>query len=245
MPEATGSVHEIFKSYQGEGPLVGRQQVFVRMGGCSLRCRYCDTPGALVRRAFFEVEHAPGRRERHANPVTPSELSEVLDRYDPLDLEIALTGGEPLDQVDFLEQFLPRVSAERSVYLETAGVHAEAMARVRPWVSTIAMDIKLDSMAHEGDRMAQHAAFLEAALGSGLFVKVIVSDEARSEELEAAAQLVARFDPSLTFVLQPETDRVTNRPAPLSRLDDLYAVSARHLADVRVIPQTHKYLGLP
>jgi organic radical activating enzyme len=244
MPELTGSVHEIFKSYQGEGPQVGRRQLFVRMGGCSLRCRYCDTPGALVRRAFFEVEHGPLHRERHANPVTASGLKELLDDFDPQRLEIALTGGEPLDQVDFLEQLLPAVHVERGVYLETAGVHAEAMARVRPWVTTVAMDIKLDSMAREGDRMGEHAVFLEAARGVRLFVKVIVSDSARAEELEEAARLVARFDPTLTFVLQPETDRATNRPSPLSRLDQLFAVSVKHLRDVRVIPQTHKFLGV-
>lgn len=245
MRVPTGSIHEIFKSYQGEGPLVGRRQLFVRLGGCSLRCRYCDTPGALVTRAFFDLERGGGQRERRENPVTAQVLKEVLDDFDPLHLELALTGGEPLDQVDFLAEFLPLVHGSRSVFLETAGVHFAAMARLRPWVQTVAMDIKLDSMTGEGDRSAEHAAFLTAARGTGLFVKVIVSDQARSEELEDAARLVARFDRCVPFVLQPETDRVTNKPAPITRVDELYAVAARHLTDVRLIPQTHKFLGLP
>ncbi len=39
-------IAEIFRSLQGEGRLTGVESVFVRAGGCNLRCRYCDTPYA-------------------------------------------------------------------------------------------------------------------------------------------------------------------------------------------------------
>ena len=42
----TAPVMEVFCSIQGEGLWVGQPQTFLRLRGCPLRCRYCDTPGS-------------------------------------------------------------------------------------------------------------------------------------------------------------------------------------------------------
>lgn len=36
-------ISEIFYSVQGEGPETGKKAVFIRLAGCSLKCKFCDT----------------------------------------------------------------------------------------------------------------------------------------------------------------------------------------------------------
>ena len=71
---SAGYVSEIFVSFQGEGLHAGRRQLFLRMGGCHLRCRYCDTPGSLERAPQYRV-FGSGTATEHANPVEPDRLA--------------------------------------------------------------------------------------------------------------------------------------------------------------------------
>ena len=40
-------ITEIFHSLQGESTFAGRPSAFVRLTGCDLRCRWCDTSYAF------------------------------------------------------------------------------------------------------------------------------------------------------------------------------------------------------
>lgn len=81
-------VSEIYTSFQGEGPNVGRPTVFVRFAGCNLKCPGwpCDTPHAIDP-AIFTKEQVK---------YTPEELAaEVVKQKIP---NICLTGGEVMLQ---------------------------------------------------------------------------------------------------------------------------------------------------
>src|SRR5215467_6749298 len=104
MPRGTANVSEIFVSFQGEGLHAGRRQLFVRFGGCPLRCRYCDTPESLVPVPECRVLGPDGER-RLANPLGLDSLADevrALAAVSPALHAVAVTGGEPLAQVDFL-----------------------------------------------------------------------------------------------------------------------------------------------
>ena len=36
-------IQEIFATFQGEGPFTGYPSIFIRLGGCNLACKFCDT----------------------------------------------------------------------------------------------------------------------------------------------------------------------------------------------------------
>src|SRR4030042_6190449 len=94
-------LNEVFVSLQGEGPYMGTRQAFIRFAGCNLACQYCDTDFSCKR------------------TVTPSYLLSFIRRAGAIQA-VALTGGEPLVQADFLAVLLPQVKRMgRMVYLET------------------------------------------------------------------------------------------------------------------------------
>ncbi|MSR47945.1 MAG: 7-carboxy-7-deazaguanine synthase QueE [Planctomycetes bacterium] len=240
-----GHLQELFASFQGEGATVGARTVFVRMAGCALRCRYCDTPKALVRTEFAEF-HRPEGIERCRNPCG---LAAVAAAVDQLDLQrrcwVSFTGGEPLEQAPFLAALAPLLRPRR-LHLETAGVNAPEMALLAAHVDHVAFDLKLDSVAQEGDRTADHRSFLVACRGTERVAKMIVGPTTDVAEVGRLAKLVAEESPSIPLILQPETPRTGGFPElPLALLEACHAAAERHLRDVRVIPQTHKFLRLP
>jgi len=62
---------EIFSSIQGEGTYVGATTLFVRLGGCDLRCGWCDSPHTWkpAPECRIEVGRGSGRFETRANPM--------------------------------------------------------------------------------------------------------------------------------------------------------------------------------
>ncbi|MEM9175846.1 MAG: 7-carboxy-7-deazaguanine synthase QueE [Myxococcota bacterium] len=254
----TASLVEVFSSAQGEGPEVGRTTVFVRFGGCDLRCRWCDSPGTWrpVDEARFET--APGSEsfESLANPVDVDALADRIDAFAPTPRTwISLTGGEPLLQVDAIERLARRLSARgRRIYLESHGLHADALARCVDAIDLVSMDWKLASDVRPGPGIAwpegldfhdAHEAFLRVALGAGsVYVKVVLTPSTRDDELDAMLERIASVSTEVPLVLQPVTPTGGVHAMPGS--DRLLACLARAetvLEDVRLIPQTHPIYG--
>lgn len=112
---------EMFLSLQGETSRAGLPTVFIRLSGCPLRCRWCDTPYSF-----------PG-----GEAVPLDELLARVARYGVS--TVCVTGGEPLAQKHCLALLTALCDAGYSVSLETSG--ALDVSPVDPRVSRI-VDIK-------------------------------------------------------------------------------------------------------
>ena len=99
------NVVEIFRTLQGEGPFTGRPAIFVRLGGCNLRCTFCDTEFDKFERMDVVQEIVPEILRLSQNNVSL----------------VVITGGEPLLQdISLLTHSLNR---QRFIcQIETAGV---------------------------------------------------------------------------------------------------------------------------
>lgn len=242
-----GFLSEIFVSFQGEGAHVGRRHLFVRLAGCNLRCSYCDTPDSLERSAEYSVFRSTAQPVHRRNPESAAALAEVVttlaEEEAPIDA-IALTGGEPLTQSDFLAAFLEVGRFSSPVLLETNGVLPRRLRDVLSLIDIVSMDIKLPSNTGEGPFWREHLAFLELARTKELYVKVLVDQSTTEDDVEQAAAVLASSTSEVPTFLQPITDKNGRSRIDFGHLTRLYLLMRRHGVTARVLPQTHKLLGI-
>jgi 7-carboxy-7-deazaguanine synthase len=97
------SVYRIYRSIQGESSYAGLPCALIRLAGCNLRCKWCDTPEAFS----------------DGQPMT---VSEILRSVESLGCELVeVTGGEPLLQEGARPLMQLLCEAQKTVLLETSG----------------------------------------------------------------------------------------------------------------------------
>ena len=75
-------------------------------------------------------------------------------------------------------------------------------------------------------------------------MKVVVNAATEHWEIERAAGMIAAVDADIPLIIQPETaENLTIRISPFALLE-LQEIAAPLLADVRIIPQTHRFIGM-
>lgn len=135
-------INEIFYSLQGEADAVGYPTVFVRLTGCPLRCRYCDTAYA-----FYDGQW--------------TDIDAVLERVRAFGAaHVCVTGGEPLAQPNCLPLLARLCDAGLQVSLETSG--ALDIASVDPRVRRV-VDVKTPDSGESGRNRLENLGLLRPA----------------------------------------------------------------------------------
>ena len=146
-------ITEIFHSLQGEAASVGIPTVFVRLTGCPLRCRYCDTEYAFHGGEWRTIDEILAEVATHGA------------RY------VCVTGGEPLAQPNCAALLGRLCDAGYQVSLETSG--AIDITGLDPRVVRV-MDWKTPGSGEESRNLVANIA----ALTAHDQVKFVVCDRA-------------------------------------------------------------------
>jgi 7-carboxy-7-deazaguanine synthase len=131
-------INEIFYSIQGEGLLTGIPSVFIRLAGCPLRCRWCDTQYAqnpasgndlTIPQIIDKVENlkpSPTERKNKINSAVSASLRRDSAKgsafFAVKTRHVVLTGGEPMTspQLPALAKTLKKLG--KHITIETAGL---------------------------------------------------------------------------------------------------------------------------
>jgi 7-carboxy-7-deazaguanine synthase len=100
------NITEIFYSLQGEGLLAGVPSIFIRLAGCPLRCRWCDTGYAR-------------------DPASGHDYSveEIINNIKQQPCKfVVITGGEPMLNRDLLHLTKGLKACGKHITVETAGI---------------------------------------------------------------------------------------------------------------------------
>ncbi|MGH8427779.1 MAG: 7-carboxy-7-deazaguanine synthase QueE [Gammaproteobacteria bacterium] len=168
---------EIFLSIQGEAASVGWPTVFVRLTGCPLRCRWCDTAYAFHGGEWWSFDAIEAEVARHGVP------------------HVCVTGGEPLAQPN-CRGLIARLAARGyAVSLETSG--ALPIAGLDPH-AIVVIDIKAPGSGEEERNRLENLDYLRSCDQA----KFVLADRADYEwartfvrEHDLAARCEVLFSP--------------------------------------------------
>ena len=255
MSVPAGNVVEVFWSAQGEGPFVGSPTVFVRFGGCDLRCRWCDTPHTWTpadQCRFQDPTGGPDQVEQ--NPVSFERVLTAISDLSPQAGDfVSLTGGEPLLQVDWVSALARAVRGDGlRAHLETHGLAVDGLKRLGSRLDVISMDWKSPADVRSAvpgrypDFVQAHREFLGLAkdVADSVYVKWVISDRTSLVELDQVCEVIDAVDPETPLILQPVTPAGGVRAGlEASAVLSWLRLARERLRDVRLIPQTHPLIG--
>ncbi|MCS7118790.1 MAG: 7-carboxy-7-deazaguanine synthase QueE [Archaeoglobaceae archaeon] len=220
-------ISEIFESIQGEGILLGVLQLFIRFCGCNLNCYYCDT----IKDSDLCKDEV--NRKFLKNPIEIDYVQKVIDSSKVH--SVSFTGGEPMLQAEFIKS----LRKTKPFYLET-NMTLPDKAKELKFVDFVAGDLKVREARIKNyddiiERTFKSFKILRNTKKRLTFCKIILPSEFENKEIINSALQIKDY--VCCFVLQPVFG---------VELDNIFKLQKEILefADVRLIPQVHKLIGV-
>ncbi len=197
-------ISEIFYSLQGEGFLAGVPSVFVRLAGCPLRCRWCDTK--------YTWEEEAGQ------DCTIIEIVETVCKY-PCDY-VVITGGEPMMDIQIRQLATELKALDKHITIETAGIAyipdlpCDVMSISPKLANSVPEDAKLAAI-HKDSRL-DTAVLGELAFHYNCQFKFVIDGENDLSEVQEIIETTGNIDVNRVMLMpQAATRDEFLRKAPM------------------------------
>lgn len=238
---------------QGEGLWTGIPSVFVRVQGCPVRCKTCDT----LRAWDFSSSSA---RE-----ISVDSIAEIIDER-ARGLDVVITGGEPLDphHIEEVVDLVREIHDRHFITVETSGSVKSSWAHLDDLCSLVdfwSVSPKLSSMK---PGMIPNIRVIQQICNLGIRVqlKFVMASDSFESEIEEAAHIIrettmlpARTDPdSVIIVIQLLTRSDYDQKEILRRYADIVKAGLRRAktrdfvgricASAKYTLQFHKLIGV-
>lgn len=230
---ATVAVSEIFTSIQGEGPRIGQPTLFIRLYGCDQRCSWCDTMYAVKGGVYTSY--------------TVDQLIAAIRKYPARPWRsVTFTGGEPALQIRAIEavrnSFLFDSELWRSWNIEISH-RLDRLAGREHVFDSVVWSPKPPSSGNPYFLTDPDIRVLKVLHNTyrTLAVKFVVgSPEDYEFSKNLYSDLFQKGIPEPPLFFQPE------EKTPLAQLFDWWkAAPLLPIGPVRILPQTHKLVGMP
>jgi len=188
-------INEIFYSLQGEGFLVGVPSVFVRVAGCPLRCRWCDTKyaWATTAGAHYGIDKIIRTVQRHQARFT------------------VITGGEPMMNPDLPQLVRKLKERGKHITIETAGIafipdlSCDLMS-ISPKLSNSTPTEPELAAVHEDSRL-DLAVLGELIDNYSYQLKFVVESQADLPEIQQTIENLGNVDPEKVMLMPQAATR--------------------------------------
>lgn len=181
------NINEVFYSIQGEGKTIGQPRLFIRLGGCNLRCKFCDTQysykGNFQDDSVLEAETIYDNRGVTTISWFPSWV---------------ITGGEPLLQEKAIIKLVAKY-APKWIEIETNGT-IKPSKLLQKHVNLFNISPK-DPKQQKGRLKTKLAVnFKELERNSDYIVKFVYSNKTSEKFIEKTIK-ENKIDPSRVYVM--------------------------------------------
>jgi len=207
-------INEIFYSLQGEGLLAGTPSVFIRLAGCPLHCKWCDTKYAWDNTLRTDY--------------TVDQITESILQYKTK--FVVITGGEPMITPDAaIKSNVPDLvkalkDCHKHITIETAGIafipnlHCDLMS-ISPKLSNSTPDDKKLAKIHENARL--DLAVLGALIDEYNYqLKFVVDSPDDLNEIKQIIEDITNVNPQKVMLM------------PQAKTRDQYIAKAPMVADL-------------
>jgi len=174
-------ISEIFYSIQGEGKFAGHPSVFVRVGGCNLKCPGFGESGCD---SYYAVD------KKYKNQWRETDIEDIkkeIKKYKKFNPHLVITGGEPMLYYEKLYPLIERF--DNIITIETnatVDIDFEKYPKYKDVV--FAMSVKLSNSGEEYNKRVKKDVILSYAKNAkNSFFKFVI-DRDLKEEIENITQ---------------------------------------------------------